>query len=179
MSLRNTLLSTVLLVGGTVGVAGLRPPAHAAPVGRISAAHVAPMAGIPRAAVSLLPPSRYRVSPDLVTDYCGRYSLQSVDRRTRLTSGTIEIVRRTTGSLLGLATFYGVDQRGFHLSWIAMLSDFHAMAQGRLRIELYNQVGQDLHASLVVSRNAAGDLGGQLTLAGQAYAIGWHRMSAP
>ncbi|HWE60832.1 MAG TPA: hypothetical protein VHB98_03900 [Chloroflexota bacterium] len=35
------------------------------------------------------------------------------------------------------------------------------------------------HASLVVSRNAAGDLTGQLTLAGHAYAISWHRISAP
>jgi hypothetical protein len=127
---------------------------------------------------SHIPPSPYHLSATLTAQYCGRYTLQAIDRRTRLTSGGIYITREPDGSVLGLVQFYGYDHLGYQTDWFAVLSNFHALAYGRMSIELYDQAGQDLHDRLVVTRNARGDLAGQFTLDGQTYAIRWHRISS-
>jgi hypothetical protein len=114
----------------------------------------------------------------VAAQYLGRYSLQSIDRSTRLTSGGIEILRRADGSLLGLVMFYGYDAQGFQTSWFAVLSDFHVLPHHVMAIDLLDQTGQQLGDQLVVTRMAHGDLVGQFLLDGQRDAIRWHKTAA-
>ncbi|HWE60117.1 MAG TPA: hypothetical protein VHB98_00245 [Chloroflexota bacterium] len=167
MSLRNTLLSTVLLVGGVLGASGLRSPLPVRADGQV-----------PYSLPGMMPAAAYHVSAAVAAQYCGQYTLQPVDRRMRLDSGGIEIVRRDAGSLLGLVQIYGYDQQGHQTDWLAVLSNFHPLAHGRMSVELFDESGQDLYDSLVVARTAHGDLAGELTLDGQPYAVRWHRTTS-
>jgi hypothetical protein len=107
--------------------------------------------------------------------YRGQYDLRSIDQRTRLTSGTIYITTEPDRSLLGLVQFYGYDGQGFQTSWLAVLYNFQPLAHNRMSIQLFTTAGQDLQDRLIVSRDAHGNLVGQLTMDGQRYTISWHK----
>jgi hypothetical protein len=172
MSLRNTLLSTVLLVGGTLGVIGLRPTLP------VSAAGGYQNSGLPYLLASHFPPSVFHLSPAMQAQYRGQYTLRSIDQRTRLTSGTIQITTEPNGSMLGLASFYGYDKSGFQTNWLTVLYNFQPLPHRRMSIQLFTTTGEDLQDRLIVSRDARGNLTGQLTLDGQQYAINWQKTAA-
>jgi hypothetical protein len=164
MSARNTLATALLLVGGTLGAGGLRAPAPAAAAG-----------GLPYTLDSHIPPSPYYVPAAVAARYCGHYALQPRDRRIRLDSGGIGIVRRSPGSLLGLMQIYSYDQQGQLTDSLAVLSNFHPLARDRMAIDLLDEGGQALGDSMLVTRTSRGDLVGGLTMDGTTYAIRWHR----
>jgi hypothetical protein len=172
MSLRNTLLSTVLLVGGTLGVIGLRPALPASAAGGYLTG------GLPYLLPSHFPASAFPVSSAMQAQYRGQYTLKSIDQRTRLISGTIQITTEPNGSLLGLVNFYGYDSQGFQTSWLAVLYNFQPLAHNRMSVQLFTTTGQDLQDRLIVSRDAHGNLAGQLTMDGQQYAIKWQKTAA-
>jgi hypothetical protein len=165
MALRKRFLSSALFAGGLCGLLlGSRPatPAHA-------------YGTIPYSLDGIIPPSPYHVPAAVVAQYCGRYNLRSIDWRTRLTSGYIDIARRADGSLLGLVMFYGYDPRGFQTSWLAVLSDFHVLPHHMMAIDLLSQAGQQLGDQLMVTRGTHGDLVGRLLLDGHEDAVRWHK----
>ncbi len=169
MTRRFRVLSSIVLAGGVCGLLlGVRPPAPAA-------AAVGVSCGVPYNVPCQIPPSLYNVPGKIATSYCGHYTLQSIDRRTRLNDGTVYIEQRTPSSMLGLVQFYGWDQQGHQTSWFAVLTNFHLLAHGRMAIDLYDQAGQSLGDQLLVTRTAAGDLAGQLHLDGTSYAIRWQK----
>jgi hypothetical protein len=164
MPVRYTVAATLLLAGGTLGAIGLRPPAPAAAAG-----------GLPYTLDSHIPPSPYHVPAAVAAQYCGRYTLQPRDRRMRLDSGGIDIVQRSSGSLLGLMQIYSYDQQGHLTDSLEVLSNFHPLAHGRMAIDLLDESGQALGNSLLLTRAGRGDLNGELEMDGQTYAISWHR----
>ncbi len=169
MTRRFRVLSSVALVGGVFSLLlGVRPPTPAAAVGVTC--------GVPYNVPCKIPPSPYSVPGKIVAGYCGHYTLQSIDRRTRLNDGTVYIEQRTPSSMLGLVQLYGWDQQGHQTSWFAVLTNFHLLAHGRMAIDLYDQAGQYLGDQLLVTRTTAGDLVGQFHLDGKSYAIRWHKL---
>jgi hypothetical protein len=169
MSLRHVLLSTVLLAGTVLGVAGVRPVAPASAAGGW---------GVPYLLDGIMPLSPFKVPAAIETQFVGKYDLQSIDQSLRMVSGYIAITRRHNGSLLGMVYFYGYDPNGDTTSWLAILSNFHYVAHNKMAIELFNQAGQDLGDSLVVTRHTNGDLVGRLTLTGKTYTGHWHKTAS-
>jgi len=158
----------MLLAGGLCGL--LIGPRQAVP------AHA--YGTIPYSLDGIIPHSPYHVPAAVIAQYCGRYSLRSIGRSTRLTSGYIDISRRADGSLLGLVMFYGYDSQGFQTDWLAVLSDFHVLPRHMMAIDLLTQSGQQLGDQLMVTRGAHGDLVGRLLLDGNEDAINWHKTAS-
>lgn len=165
MSVRNAVLSTLVLVGGPLGTIGLRAPVPAAADG-----------GIPYALPSIIPPSPFRILARVAAQFCGRYALRPLDRRMRLDSGDIDIVPRSPGSLLGLMQVYSYDPQGHLTDWLVVLSNFHPLAHGRMAIDVLDQRGQETGDHLLVTPTSSGDLVGQLEMDGQTYAIRWQKV---
>jgi hypothetical protein len=168
MSRRKTLLSTILLLAGTLVAGGFRlsPPVSAAG------------GGLPYQLPSHFSPSPYHLSARVEAEYSGRFALQRIDQHSRMTDGTLGVTLEPNGSLLGIMQLYGYDRHGFQTVWLAVLSNFQPLAHGAMTIELFDTVGQDLREALMVTRNAHGDLSGQLQMDGRTYDISWRKISA-
>jgi hypothetical protein len=128
-----------------------------------------------------LPSPKFKVSGSLEAKFIGQYMLKSVAPQSRLSGGAIGVeVDNNNGSLVGVAQFYGYDAQGQQTVWVATMYNFHEVKSGEVIIDLVGPSGKPLLGRLYVTRNAAGDLIGTISLgsAPQQYTILWHKISS-
>jgi hypothetical protein len=127
-----------------------------------------------------LPAPKFKVSGSLEAKFIGQYILKTVAPASRLSGGAIGVeVDDDNGSLVGVAQFYGYDAQGQQTVWVATMYNFHELKSGKVAIDLVGPAGKPLLGRLNVTRNAAGDLIGNISLGNSStqYAITWHKIN--
>jgi hypothetical protein len=143
----------------------------------------------------VLPPSKYVLPPELISQYFGSYHMTHAGSAAKLYAADMFITTNAYGNLYGGGQFYGYDSTGAQDSWTNLLYDFHfvtasgatvtpapwttpaQVAHDRLVITLFGWGSPSL-GTLTLTRVPNGDLAGVVRLHGQAraYPIAFHRI---
>lgn len=141
----------------------------------------------------VLPPSRYVVPPQVMSQFFGSYVLTSVGKGTRLYAANIFITTNAYDDMYGGGMFYGYDSTGAQTDWTNLLYDFRFTAGGApLTLTPWTTAGQVAGDTLVVTlygwgspslgtmtlrKQPGGNLAGTIRLFGQShsYPIRFHR----
>ncbi|MBV9448069.1 MAG: hypothetical protein JO345_19470 [Streptosporangiaceae bacterium] len=78
----------------------------------------------------VLPPSRYVLPPEVMSQFFGSYKLTSVGRGARLYAADMFITSNSYDDMYGGGEFYGYDSTGAQTSWTNILYDFRLLAPG-------------------------------------------------
>lgn len=141
----------------------------------------------------VLPPSRYVIPPQVMSQFFGSYRLTSVASATRLYGADIFITTNAYDDMYGGGDFYGYDNTGAQTDWTNLLYDFRFTGGGApLTLTPWATAGQVAGDTLVVTlygwgspslgtmtlrRLPGGDLAGTIRLLGESrsYPIRFHR----
>ncbi|HEX6526895.1 MAG TPA: hypothetical protein VF070_43805 [Streptosporangiaceae bacterium] len=84
----------------------------------------------------VLPPSRYVLPPQVMSQFFGSYRLTSVGRGAKLYAADIFITSNSYDDMYGGGEFYGYDNTGAQTSWTNILYDFRLLGPGGVPLTL-------------------------------------------
>lgn len=159
-SIRHTAAALFAAVGLLTGTAFTAPVAQAT---------TGPSANMPKT---------FKVKSQFAGQFVGQYILKSVPAASRIKSAALGIEVNNRGFLYGIGQFYGYDESGNQISWIATL--YHFRQVGKTNEMKFDLLSSSL--TIVLGRMSAtppkkSTLKGSIVLNGHTYPIAFHQVS--
>jgi hypothetical protein len=149
----------------------------------------------------VLPPSRYVIPPEVMSQFFGSYRMTSIGRGAKLSAADMFITSNSYDDLYGGGDFFGYDNTGAQTSWTNILYDFRLLGPGgqvltltpwttpaqvardQIALTLYGWGSPSLGTMTlrkVTPGSQPGDLAGSIQLRGQSHSfpIRFHRIGS-
>lgn len=123
-------------------------------------------------------PKTFKVQSKFAGKFVGQYTLKSVPTASKIKSAALGIEVNDRGFLYGIGQFYGYDQSGSQISWVATL--YHFKEVGKSNVMKFDLLSSSL--TVVLGHMSAtppkkGTLKGSIVLDGHTYPIVFHQVS--